>query len=235
MKYLMVLVCNIAFVWFANAQKEIATKSKSFPIAGAKFKAPEAPKPQVPAKASPFEPSSKVDLSSPLFTPSTSFSNEKKSNVMQIGQPSQLDMSAGQHFANPNEGLIDKLNGKNANEVSKNFKLIRGNQDLGTFNTNSGHVNVKYRDFGEVDGDQIRVYVNGEMIESQILLDSYYKGFQINLKTGFNKIEFEALNQGLYGPNTAELKVYDDKGSVVSSNYWNLATGFRATIMVMKN
>jgi hypothetical protein len=33
----------------------------------------------------------------------------------------------------------------------------------------------------------------------------------------FNKIDFEALNQGSSGPNTAEFKVYDDKGSLISA------------------
>ena len=51
---------------------------------------------------------------------------------------------------------------------------------------------------------------------------------------GFNKIDFEALNQGTAGPNTAEFRVYDDQGLLVSANQWNLATGFKATIIIVK-
>jgi hypothetical protein len=43
-------------------------------------------------------------------------------------------------------------------------------------------------------------------------LNSNFKGFEIVLEKGFNKIDFVALNQGSSGPNTAEFKVYDDKG-----------------------
>ena len=42
------------------------------------------------------------------------------------------------------------------------------------------------------------------------------------------------LNQGYSGPNTAEFKIYDDKGELISANQWNLATGFKATIIIVK-
>ena len=48
------------------------------------------------------------------------------------------------------------------------------------------------------------------------------------------KIDFEALNQGTSGPNTAEFRVYDDKGTLVSASQWNLGTGFKATILLVK-
>jgi hypothetical protein len=65
-------------------------------------------------------------------------------------------------------------------------------------------------------------------------LDSDYKGFDIVLEKGFNKIDFEALNQGTSGPNTAQFQVFDDKGALISSSQWNLGTGFKATIILVK-
>ena len=56
----------------------------------------------------------------------------------------------------------------------------------------------------------------------------------IKLLEGFNKIDFVALNQGESGPNTAEVRVYDDDGNVMMSNLWNLATGSKATFIVVK-
>lgn len=53
----------------------------------------------------------------------------------------------------------------------------------------------------------------------------------MNLADGLNKIDFQALNQGESGPNTAELIIYDDKGNLVSSKEWNLLTGVKATIV----
>ena len=56
----------------------------------------------------------------------------------------------------------------------------------------------------------------------------------VKLLEGFNKIDFVALNQGESGPNTAEVRVYDDDGNVMMSNLWNLATGSKATFIVVK-
>ena len=49
-----------------------------------------------------------------------------------------------------------------------------------------------------------------------------------------NKIDFVALNQGSSGPNTAELRIYDDNKKLLSSNQWNLATGSKATLIIVK-
>jgi hypothetical protein len=94
---------------------------------------------------------------------------------------------------------------------------------------------VRYRDAAYVDGDKIRVYLNDKVIEYQVILDSNFQGFEIVLEKGFNKIDFEALNQGSSGPNTAEFQIYDDNGGLISASQWNLGTGFKATIVVTKN
>ena len=54
------------------------------------------------------------------------------------------------------------------------------------------------------------------------------------MKVGFNKIVFVALNQGQSGPNTAQLRIADDQGYVVSNNVWNLLTGVKASVVVVK-
>jgi len=66
------------------------------------------------------------------------------------------------------------------------------------------------------------------------MLDSSFSGFKLPLISGFNKIDFTALNQGSTGPNTAELRVFDDKNQMISSNQWNLSTGGTATFIVVK-
>jgi hypothetical protein len=85
-----------------------------------------------------------------------------------------------------------------------------------------------------VDGDKIRVYLNDKIIQYEVLLEGSFKGFEITLVEGFNKIEFEALNEGMSSPNTAEFQVYDDKGKLISASQWNLGTGFKATIILVK-
>ena len=71
-------------------------------------------------------------------------------------------------------------------------------------------------------------------ITPNLLLDNSFTGFKLPLNKGFNKIDFTALNQGESGPNTAELRVFDDSQKLISSNQWNLSTGATATFIVVK-
>ena len=112
--------------------------------------------------------------------------------------------------------------------------IYYGDQFLGRFDVKSIFVHVIYRDHGEVDGDLIRVYLNDDVIRPRVFLSGGFSGFKLDLKQGINKLDFEALNQGESGPNTAEFQVYDDNENLVSSNRWNLSTGSRATIIVVK-
>ncbi len=113
-------------------------------------------------------------------------------------------------------------------------KLAKRDQDLGVVKTGSGTAKVRYRDAAYVDGDKVRVYLNYVIIEPEVLLNGEAKGFDITLQKGVNRIDFEAINEGFAAPNTAEFKIYDDKGEVISSNQWNIAQGFKATIVIEK-
>jgi hypothetical protein len=66
------------------------------------------------------------------------------------------------------------------------------------------------------------------------MLQERFKSISIDLVMGFNKIDFIALNQGASGPNTAEVRVFDDNGQLVGANRWNLATGVKATYIIVK-
>ncbi len=108
------------------------------------------------------------------------------------------------------------------------------NQDLGTFRSGSKFVKIMCRDFSYVDGDKVSVLVNDEVVQSMIILGGTFSGFNLDLKPGFNKISFRALNQGTSGPNTAQFVIYDDTGSVISSDQWNLLTGVEANLVIIK-
>ncbi|WP_348813541.1 hypothetical protein [Flavobacterium maritimum] len=112
--------------------------------------------------------------------------------------------------------------------------FYKRNQYLGSFKTKSITSKIRYRDAAYVDGDRIKVYLNGKIIEPEVVLDGEFKGFEIKLEKGLNRIDFEALNEGSASPNTAEFEVYDDKGVAVSISQWNLGTGFKATLMLIK-
>jgi len=107
-------------------------------------------------------------------------------------------------------------------------------QYLGELKTNSGNVTIMYRDHEYVDGDRVRIFVNGDIVKTSVYLTGGFNGFTFPLQSGFNKVEFQALNQGSSGPNTAELLIYDEDGNTLSSNQWNLTTGRKATVTIIK-
>jgi len=109
-----------------------------------------------------------------------------------------------------------------------------GDQYLGDFKTKAKFVGIVCRDHEYVDGDRIKIYVNGEVAEYNLLLTGSFKGINIDLVQGFNRIEFEALNQGSSGPNTAQVVVADEKGEVIHNNKWNLSTGSKASLIIIK-
>ena len=152
-------------------------------------------------------------------------------NSFQMGVNNNFSMIIKKDFVNPGDLIAAKLNKKPINEEGI---VYRKNLNLGDFKTSAKSANIMYRDYGEVDGDVIRVYLNDRVIIPQVNMSGQFQGFDITLEKGFNKIDFEALNQGTSGPNTAEFKVYDDNGSLISASQWNLGTGFKATIVMVK-
>ena len=109
-----------------------------------------------------------------------------------------------------------------------------GDQYLGDFKTKGKFVGVVARDHEYVDGDRVKIYVNGEVVEFNMMLSGSFKGVNVDLKEGFNRIDFEALNQGSSGPNTAQIVVTDDEGNIIHNNRWNLSTGSKASLIVVK-
>lgn len=157
----------------------------------------------------------------------------KQNRTLTMPDHTNAGFGKDEKFANPNRTIENRMN-RPAPSKENSF-VERKNFYLGEVRTDAGTVNVVYRDHEYPDGDVIRVYVNGKVVKEAVLLDSDYKGFYLGLEPGFNQIDFEAVNQGTSGPNTAEFIIYDDYKKVISSNRWNLATGFKATIIVVKD
>ena len=206
-KYFLVLVfCLIASTSWA--QYEFMNPSSTIPSSPST----SAPKVFTPSVFSPKTPST------------TKSSSILEKNSMQFTNPNS--------FANPGDVYKDKLNRKPEGD---DFRIYRKNQFLGEFTSKAETVRISCRDFGEIDGDEIRIWVNGKIMIERIFLTGDYRGIDLGLIKGFNKVDFEAINQGESGPNTAEFQVYDDKGILISANQWNLATGFKASIILIKN
>tara|TARA_B100000902_G_scaffold379255_1_gene413383 strand:+ start:2668 stop:3291 length:624 start_codon:yes stop_codon:yes gene_type:complete len=138
-----------------------------------------------------------------------------------------------ERFINSNDLYLSRLNRKEA-ESNKNINKFKVDQFLGEIRNDGDFVNIILRDHEYPDGDLIKVEVNENIVMPAILLTEKAKGFKLDLKSGFNVVDFIALNQGSSGPNTAEIIVYDDQGKLVGTNRWNLATGVKATYIIYK-
>ena len=165
--------------------------------------------------------------------------SKKNNSFYRRPQTARLEQKEEKVDITENEGFIDPeidfdpkyLKQEPEKEMSDKFKQ---NQYLGDFKTKSGQIKIICRDHQAVDGDMVRVYKDGEVVVDKIYLEGRYKTVYLELKEGFNKIEIEALNQGQSGPNTAEFKVLDESGRIINSNIWNLATGYKASFIVVK-
>ena len=139
-----------------------------------------------------------------------------------------------ERFINSNDLYLSRLNRKKT-ESNKNINKFKVDQFLGEIRNDGEYVSIILRDHEYPDGDLIKVQINEDVVMPAILLTEKAKGFKLDLKSGFNVVDFVALNQGSSGPNTAEIIVYDDKGKLVGTNRWNLATGVKATYIIYKN
>ncbi|MFS4415994.1 hypothetical protein [Maribacter sp. 2307ULW6-5] len=107
-------------------------------------------------------------------------------------------------------------------------------QYLGDVKSNGKFVGIVCRDHEYVDGDRVKIYLNEKVVEPNMLLTGGFKGINVDLQEGFNRLDFVALNHGSSAPNTAQVDVYDDKGNLLYSNKWMLSSGSTATLIVTK-
>ncbi|WP_235835861.1 hypothetical protein [Cognatitamlana onchidii] len=203
---------------------QIDSKNRSFSIPASEV--PEA------------QPEVKPDLPEAKDNPNLGLNFPKTATNLDFDKK-EISMFPEEEFANPGELYIDKINRSLDNIRLSKEEVEKRNgsttdQYLGDFKSSASKVNVVYRDHGHTDGDLIQVKVNDDIIYPRVYLTGGFKGFTLNLKPGFNKIDFVALNQGESGPNTAEFKVIDDQGTIITHNQWNLATGVKATVIVVK-
>ena len=166
-------------------------------------------------------------LSEDYFNPTIEFKDPKSD----INNP-PVNFGKSEQFLDANKKYLNRLNRKP--EKEKNPNQFKVDQYLGDFKNNGRFVQIAVRDHESPDGDLIRILLNDKEVVPQVLLLERFKTISIDLVIGFNKIDFVALNQGESGPNTAEVRVFDDEGKLVGANRWNLATGVKATYIIVK-
>lgn len=188
-------------------------------------------------------PSNRNDNSNPFFEPPQEKSPYLKGDFMEkpldITDPTldykgaKINMGEQEKFLNAGDIYLSKLKGKGL-EAGKDPKKYRTNQYMGDYRMDGNQARIIFRDHEYPDGDRVRILHNDQVIQPNVLLVERFVGLTIELVAGFNKVDFIALNQGTSGPNTAEVRVYDENGEMTAANQWNLATGVRATYILIK-
>lgn len=184
-----------------------------------------------------------IDQSNAVDLGKYSLSTTKKAtsnNFTMYDMPTELEglqpkkksfsMNMDNGLIGPERDLTPKAFQKDG-EIKESYK---SDQYLGDFKSGGEFVQLVYRDHQSVDGDLVRIFLNEDVIRGKVYLTGSFQGFKIDLISGFNKIDIQALNQGESGPNTAEFQLYDDKGNLITANIWNLTTGVKASLIVVK-
>ncbi|KGK29199.1 hypothetical protein [Cellulophaga sp. E6(2014)] len=172
---------------------------------------------------------------------------EQKTNLS-LNMPDLLGKQEDSNTKDSLESKISMLPTKDLVQAGKDLKLnpkfgensgqSQGkhfpNMYLGDIKNNGKFIGIVCRDHEYVDGDLVSISVNGEVVDPKLFLTGAFKGINVDLKQGFNRIEFKALNEGSSSPNTAQINVYDDEGKLLYANQWNLSAGSVATFIVTK-
>ncbi len=134
-------------------------------------------------------------------------------------------------FKNPGDIYEEKFNKRGE---GNQYTALRKNQSLGDFKTNSPYIMVQYRDYGQIDGDQIQLINNGQILLLADVLTGDFKKFRIDLAMGFNKIDILALNNGAIFPNTAAYEIFDADGKLITANSWQIFANFKASLIIVR-
>lgn len=100
--------------------------------------------------------------------------------------------------------------------------------------TKSKYIRIICIDYGEQDGDRIKLMFNKAIMNPNITLTNSGYIIDVELKTGLNLIEFIALNEGSSKPNTAQLKIYNEDEILIESGEWYLSAGYKASLIVLR-
>lgn len=173
------------------------------------------------------------------ITPSIKFEsqiNKKNDDKFLKGLPEIPKVGAVQNpktypLKNPSEDFTEKFN-QQLKEDGIRPELYNRDVDLGNYVVYSQDITVGCRDYSVVDGDLIRIWLNGEIISYQIYLEANFKTIPIHLKKGVNILQIEALNYGESSPNTGQFNFFDGNNTLMTEQYWGLGIGYKAGISI---
>lgn len=177
----------------------------------------------------PIEPQGKPSTGTTLNMPTLKLDKPN----LDMSQPNPVKMLPDEELVQAGTGMkIDPriAPGERTNGSGQFFP----DQYLGDVKSSGKYIGIVCRDHEYVDGDRVKIYMNDQVVEANLLLTGAFKGINVDLQPGFNRLDFEALNHGSSAPNTAQVDVYDETGNLIYSNKWLLSSGSKATLIVTK-
>lgn len=137
-----------------------------------------------------------------------------------------------EQFASPAKEYTDKMNKQITD--GKIYEYYKKDYLLATYKCSTKIAKFALKDYGDPDGDVVRIWLNGEIVINAITLEGSYREIQLDLRDGQNLLVIEALNEGSISPNTAQFSIFNDKGEVIGNNLSGLLTNVKATIIINK-
>jgi hypothetical protein len=150
----------------------------------------------------------------------------------------EFSMFPQEKFGNPGELYTKKFDKLSEELRPEGYGINAGLKEdahWGDYRTKSKYIDISYRDHGRVDGDLIRVLVNGDVLKSDVYLTGNFKGFRLEFpENGVYKIAFFAINEGSALPNTAQYRIIDQWGTIITGKIEALSAGIKATVDIIK-
>ena len=137
-----------------------------------------------------------------------------------------------EQFASPAKEYTDKMN-KQVTD-GKIYDYYKKDYLLATYKCSTATAKFALKDFGDPDGDVVRIWLNGEIVINAITLESGFREIKLELRNGQNLLVIEALNEGTVSPNTAQFTIFNDRGEMIGNNLSGLLTNVKATIIINK-
>jgi hypothetical protein len=137
-----------------------------------------------------------------------------------------------EQFDSPAKVYTDKMNKQITD--GKIYDYYKKDYQLATYKCSTAIAKFTLKDYGDPDGDVVRIWLNDEIVIDAITLEAGYREIQLKLRNGQNLLVIEALNEGMVSPNTAQFSIFNDKGEMIGNNLSGLLTNVKATIIINK-
>lgn len=196
---------------------------------------------ELPKKAINIAPiSNPSGVTSPVSTKQITYPSlfDKKdkllTNFSLLNKKSEIEKSIfeKEQFDSPAEVYTDKMNKQITD--GKIYEYYKKDYTIALYKCSTAAAKFTLKDFGDPDGDVVRIWLNGEIVINAITLESAYREIKLNLRNGQNLLVIEALNEGTVSPNTAQFSIFNDRGELVGNNLSGLLTNVKATIIIDK-